>query len=539
MIDPKDWPATKVELWGVERIKPYAKNARTHSEADILAARRAIDEYGWTYPILVDELGGIIAGHRRFAASQLDPPMEEVPVLVARGWNSDQVKAYRLWDNKSTLSGGWDEGLLRTELGELQTAAFDLSLTGFELAELNVFSSGAPAAPTDGRKPTIGNLADKFFAVPFSVLNAREGWWQDRKRAWLALGIESEVGRGGNLLKKSLQDRLALVIPGHYRNVVAYVAKCRTDGLDDDAIEQKALKEFGNKKADTAARDATPGGGGPNSIYRQGPGGENEESGGGTSIFDPVLAELAYRWFCPPKGLVLDPFAGGSVRGIVASKLGRRYMGVDLREEQIAANRAQGKKLCKAPAPEWIKGDSLKIGQLTKGAKGMPADLIFSCPPYSDLERYSDDPKDLSTMEYGKFIAAYNKIIEASCELLADDRFAIFVVGDLRDEKGLYRGFHMDTIRAFEEDGLRLYNHAILVTSAGSLAMRAGRAFETSRKLGKTHQDVLIFVKGDPVKATEAIGPVEFGEPEGMEPAAPPGEFGEKVTAKDIGGEIT
>src|SRR5690242_12336191 len=61
----------------------------------------------------------------------------------------------------------------------------------------------------------------------------------------------------------------------------------------------------------------------------------------GTSIFDPVLCELAYRWFCPPDGLILDPFAGGSVRGIVASKLGRRYIGIDLSARQIEANRTQ------------------------------------------------------------------------------------------------------------------------------------------------------------------------------------------------------
>jgi hypothetical protein len=519
MIGPKNWPATKVETWDVARIKPYAKNARTHSMEDIQAARRAIDEYGWTYPILVDELGGIIAGHRRFAASQLDPPMEEVPVLVARGWNSDQVKAYRLWDNKSTLSGGWDEGLLRTELGELQTAAFDLSLTGFELSELNVFS-GAPAAPSDGRKPTIGNLADKFFAVPFSVLNSREGWWQDRKRAWLALGIESEVGRAGNLLKMS--DTV----------------------LEPDPVKRAALKNAGVPGGGQALLSGSKGGNtktetGSFSFDAAEYEGGHIPFAGGTSIFDPVLAELAYRWFCPPKGLVLDPFAGGSVRGIVASKLGRSYLGVDLREEQIAANRAQGKKLCKAPKPEWITGDSLNIGKLTKGGKGVPADLIFSCPPYADLERYSDDPKDLSTMEYGDFIKAYSKIIEASCKLLADDRFAIFVVGDLRDEKGFYRGFHMDTIDAFQFAGLRLYNHAILVTSAGSLAMRAGRAFQTSRKLGTTHQNVMVFIKGDPRKATEAIGEVECGDISEVDDSATAPlatEFGEKVLS--IGGEV-
>src|SRR5690606_601202 len=79
------------------------------------------------------------------------------------------------------------------------------------------------------------------------------------------------------------------------------------------------------------------------------------EVGSGTSIFDPVICEIAYRWFCPPNGIVLDPFAGGSVRGIVASRLGRRYVGIELRPEQVAANAAQ-LNLADGPEPEWRQG---------------------------------------------------------------------------------------------------------------------------------------------------------------------------------------
>jgi hypothetical protein len=233
-----------------------------------------------------------------------------------------------------------------------------------------------------------------------------------------------------------------------------------------------------------------------------------QETSSGTSIFDPVLCELAYRWFCPPRGLVLDPFAGGSVRGIVASKLGRRYVGVDLSKKQIAANEAQAARICDDPAPRWIVGDSQNLAALCKGLK---ADFVFSCPPYGDLERYSDDPRDLSTMTYDRFRVAYSAIIAASLRLLRPDRFACFVVGDLRDSKGFYRGLVRDTELAFEEHGARLYNDAILVTAVGSLPIRVGRQFDGARKLGKTHQNVLVFCSGDPKRATEAIGAVEFG----------------------------
>lgn len=234
----------------------------------------------------------------------------------------------------------------------------------------------------------------------------------------------------------------------------------------------------------------------------------DERTLSGTSIFDPVLCELAYRWFCPRGGTVLDPFAGGSVRGVVASRLGRPYVGIDLRPEQIAANRAQAKKLCRRPVPKWIEGDSVDLAKLTR----VQADFLFSCPPYADLERYSEDPRDLSNMSYTDFRAAYSTIIAAGVAQLKPDRFACFIVGDVRDGKGLYLGFPRHTIGAFEEAGLRLYNDAVLVTMAGSLPVRAGKQFETSRKLGKTHQNCLVFVKGDPKKATEACGAVEFGE---------------------------
>lgn len=229
----------------------------------------------------------------------------------------------------------------------------------------------------------------------------------------------------------------------------------------------------------------------------------------GTSVFDPVLCEMAYRWFCPPSGTIIDPFAGGSVRGIVASKLGRQYIGIDLRQEQIDANREQAKNICSDPFPVWYVGDSVNIDKMLDGVK---ANFIFSCPPYADLEKYSDNPKDLSNMPYGEFLAAYRKIISKALALLEDDSFACFVVGEVRDKKGNYYGFVPDTIQAFRDAGAAYYNEMILVTMVGSLPIRAGKLFVSSRKIGKTHQNVLVFCKGDAKKATAKIGAVDFGE---------------------------
>lgn len=230
-------------------------------------------------------------------------------------------------------------------------------------------------------------------------------------------------------------------------------------------------------------------------------------SSSGTSIFDPVLCELAYRWFCPPSGAVLDPFAGGSVRGIVASCLGYRYTGVELRAEQVSANRSQA-HIAAGPPPVWHVGDSRDIGKIAAGSY----DMVFSCPPYADLEIYSDDPADLSTLPYDTFRRDYTAIISETCALLKPDRFACFVVGEVRGKDGAYYGFVPDTIAAFRQAGLRFYNEAILVTATGSLPIRAGKQFRSGRKLGKTHQNVLTFVKGDAKRAAAACEAGMFAE---------------------------
>lgn len=308
---------------------------------------------------------------------------------------------------------------------------------------------GDPISP-QGLSP----LATRFIFPPFSVLDARNGDWQARKDAWLSLGLKSEVGRAGNLLGMS-----ATVLAG---------------GFDRN----------GESKARAGAED------------------EGEEGGanGGTSVFDPVLCELAYKWWAPPAGRVLDPFAGGSVRGVVAQKLGLSYWGSELRQEQVDANRAQAAALCAEPLPEWVCGDSRETL-----ADAMPADFVFTCPPYGDLERYSDDPRDISTLPYHHFIEAFSAIMRLAVARLRPNRFACVVVGDFRDKRnGHYRGFVADTIALFKAAGLPLYNHGILLTPVGSVPMRMSGQFDKSRKLGKIHQDVLVFVKGDPTIWTKA-----------------------------------
>src|SRR6185312_5321696 len=377
----------------------------------------------------------------------------------------------------------------------------------------------------------------------FSVLNAQSGAWQERKRQWLALGIRSELGRGEelNFTGEAAHD---LDVYRHRKPDAKTFGSGGpgTLGAQFAANGNAAKKQRGRKPTATifatgpspqqlaAARGyhAQPGGGPSKKSVWLGSNGkpvggngainarsEEDEEGTisqtGTSVFDPVLCELYYRWHSPKEGLVLDPFAGGSVRGIVAAALGRTYAGMDLRAEQIEENEDQAWSICNRKyEPLWLRGDSSDIvDRMDELAPGKRFDTVFSCPPYFDLELYSGDKRDLSNTTWDEFRKSYAHIIKQTTSLLAENRFACFVVGDIRDKDGLYRGLPSLTTQCFEEAGCRLYNQAILITAVGSLTLRVARQFSVSRKLGNSHQHVLVFVKGDPRKAAAACESVE------------------------------
>lgn len=818
-------------LVDVRTLIDYAGNARTHPRSQIDQIKEAYRRFGFCGVIGYAGSGLKIGHGRKIAAIEMweagepvmgpgrraELPTWHLPAIDVSGLDDDEMRALVLADNKLALNAGWDEAQLQAEIEALVAVNFDVPVLGFDQKEIDKLLGGS-----DSGKRAGGQMAEEFLIPPFSVLNAREGWWQDRKRQWLELGIKSEVGRGDNLIGRSLTDRLANIVPGHVSNAMAFIDQQRLLGQTDDEIMATATAMYGKPGL------AVPGKGGSSSpsamlpteqaksgfarVFGQdlmrGEGtnvlpGQRERPAGlggvtmqslsshpryyeqktaaearlgrqltneeferdhwvepdseiisGTSIFDPVLCELVYRWFAPKGGQVLDPFAGGSVRGIVAAALGRRYLGIDLRPEQIEANQAQwpdvsaqlagqgdsapevpplavetiegfavvrddlvlggtkrraldrliagveadeliygtpaygfaqialaascraaGKKAtvvvagrkhrhprtqlaeqlgaeivevdkggyltviqkrardlaaergawlvpfgmegeqfidaiaavarelpgpppaevwCVAgsgvlsralqrawpdaahhavqigkapevgkaklwvapekfeepaqqpppwpscdnydakawrfmrehaspgalfwnlgadideptslPAPDWRAGDSGEVLPTLE----LEADLVFSCPPYGDLERYSDDPRDISTMEVEAFDQRYREIVKLAVERLKDDRFAVFVVGDYRSKgPGFYRRLISKTEDAFEAAGARLYNEFILVTSVGSLPIRTAKQFRSTRKAGKTHQQVLVFVKGDPRRATEALGPVD------------------------------
>ena len=613
-----------------------------------------------------------------------------------------------------------------------------------DLPGLQGMGSGDGTGGSDDPDVIHRTLREQFLVPPFSILDARLGFWQERKRSWLALGLASELGRGETADGDHVRD-------------LSGIAK---SDLSAARVERESSSNL------TGAAPLPEWAVGNNVVANIAP---------GTSVFDPVLCEILYTWFCPVGGSVLDPFAGGSVRGVVASTTGRLYTGVELREEQIKANRMQwdeikdsapmvgalpdfsndslpamtpieqrgdywvkrddvfcigggrggkvrtcwtlaqgaeglvtagsrsspqvnivaqiarrlgipchvhvpqgkltpelrqaqqagaevvqhkagrnnviiararddaaetgwleipfgmecqeavdatasqvkdlpegvkrivvpvgsgmtlagiltglvqqgldipvvgvkvganptkrlnkwapkgwsklvtlvdsgqdyheqakqlewedirldsiyeakcisfleagdlfwiiGIRASEAPQvghvgvdPEWIQGDAANINKLVKGKY----DFILSCPPYYDLEVYSDLRGELSALDsYEDFLVAYRQIISETASKLKADRFACFVVGDIRDKHGNYRNFVSDTIEACLLAGLQLYNEAILITAFGTLPIRAPRIFNASRKLGKTHQNVLVFVKGKGKTAADKCGVIE------------------------------
>ena len=710
-----------------DQLLANPQNYRRHPKTQLDALEGALEEIGWIQRVIVNQrTGHMIDGHARVELS-MKRNEPQVPVLYVDLDEREEKIALAVLDPIAGLAYH-DEEVLADLLSGIETD--NAALAEF----LNQLDPSAEEAEGTDATEVRATLAEQYLVPPFSILDARQKYWADRKRTWLALGIRSEKGRGQDG-EKAGQGGLTFSVsaqPGH-------------------VLDRKQELEKRDGKTYTWAEFAEQ--------YPE------EITLGGDSIFDPVLTEISYRWFAQPGGKVLDPFAGGSVRGVVAAMLGYQYTGLELRGEQVQANRenwleirneggrtqieepednqpdltpvethgnrlmkrddlycvagvrggkvracwnlaqgatglvtagsrqspqvnivaniakrlgiparvhvpkgeltpelraaeAQGAEIIQHKAgynsviikrahddaeeqgfreipfgmesefavrqtaeqvanlpwgefdrivipvgsgmnlagllhglksqgqdvpvlgvkvgadptkrldkyapkgwkkqvkliksgqdyhdhapetvlegvqldpvyeakcipflkprdllwvvgirqtarqadqntddPTWIQADSRQADKVLQ--EGAQYDLVFSCPPYADLEVYSDDPNDISNMDYDTFIDAYREIIAKATARLKENRFAVFVVGDVRDKKGFYRNFVGDTVQAFEDAGLRYYNEAILITPTGSLAMRAGKLFRASRKLAKAHQNVLVFSKGSPEK---------------------------------------
>ena len=157
---------TEMKLVPLDKLIPYANNARTHSPAQINKLRSSLREFGFINPVIIDRDYGIIAGHGRVLAAR-EEGISEVPCVFADHLTEAQKKAYILADNRMAMDAGWDEELLRIEIEALQAEAFDIGLTGFDESELSkLFDAGKEVKDDDFdvdaqlQKPTVTKLGD-------------------------------------------------------------------------------------------------------------------------------------------------------------------------------------------------------------------------------------------------------------------------------------------------------------------------------------------------------------------------------------------
>lgn len=290
-------------------------------------------------------------------------------------------------------------------------------------------------------------LRERFLVPPFSILDAKNGYWADRKRAW----------------ERILQDRADNV-----RDIVARSNTPYINQFDND--------EFRGMKSPGA---------------------------GDISTFDPFLCEILIKWFSTDGMTIFDPFAGGIVRGGVATILNRKYIGVDISPAQIEHdvrkwNEIKGRYSDIAGSPTYLFGDA-RNAYTEKDS----VDMILMCPPYYNLEIYTNNPHDLSNAPtYNSFLSSFACIVKMCYNVLKDNSFAAVVVEEIRDKNGIMYGFVPDVIKTFMDCGFLYYNEMILENRVVSLGVRCTKYFVRSRKVGRHHQNILVFYKGD-VKTIE------------------------------------
>ena len=345
-------------------------------------------------------------------------------VQDARGLSEEEKQAFVVIDNVS--DGKWDFDVLAN--------GWDVDFEAWGLVD---WSNDTEAEDTDfddeqgankeSEEQANRQLKDVFVVPPFSILDTRQGYWQEQKKAWRELINDKGETRQGTLFKSS------------------------GDPVSD---KHKAVS-------------------------------------GGVSLLDPVLAEISIKWFGFTGCKTFDCFAGDSVFGFVSDYLGNEFTGIELRQEQadLNNNRLQSSK------SKYICDDGQNV---LKHIEEQSQDLLFSCPPYYDLEVYSDLENDASNQKtYEGFLQILKNAFTSSIKCLKENRFAVIVVGDVRAKDGFYYDFIGDVKRIFIDNGMRLYNELILIEMIGTLMLRVGASMK-NRKIGKCHQNVLVFFKGDP-----------------------------------------
>lgn len=466
---PEQQPATN--NIGDLGAAPY--NPRRISKPDFQALKRSIQEFGDLSGVVFNRTTKrLVGGHQRIEAfKQLQQPTivieERLPTInsvgtIARGHVllGDEKYTYREveWEEQwemaaniaaNRIQGEFDKDKLAEVIATLEKDLHEL--TGLATAEIDALLESVGAmGDTEAKKL----LADKFIVPPFSILDTKAGYWQERSKAWGKILGDTAATREGTLGMQSLSG-------------AAYGGK--------------------------------------------------EFAASGVSEFDPVLTEVAYRWFLPNAGgHILDPFGGSPVRSCVAGYLEHKYLGIELRPEQAQATVDAINKVGVGQYASIVCADATKITEVVPEQNQY--DLVFTSPPFYDLEVYSDNPADLSNVgTYEEFWKMYTAAFTGAVARLRNERFVVVNVTEIRDKNGVYRNFVGDNVALFRSLGLHFYNDIIIANAIGTAAIRAARNM-TSRKTVRVHQNLLVFYKGDPRNIKEQFGELAGEIPEGLDP---------------------
>lgn len=415
-------------------LKQDKRNYRKHNKKNLDLIKKSVNEVGLGRSVVIDNENEIICGNG--LVSTLD---KNTPVKVIETDGTELVVVKRT-DLKTNDEKRKQLAVMDNSTSDTSTFDFELLQADFDIETIKDFGIDVDFVIEGEEKETDvkGSLADKFIVPPFSVLDTKQGYWQDRKKQWLKIT--------GNLTETK-------------ENVL------------------------GNSDGNILA-----------SIN------------GGSSNFDPVLAEIVMQWFNVPNGKILDPFGGEQTKGVVAGELNYPYYACEFRQEQVDLNKEKTKQYKNI---NYFCGDSNNISNIISERN---FDLCFTSPPYYDLEVYSKD--DMSALgTYEEFMQQYKNIFKQCYDMLADNRFMVIKIGEIRDKNnGIYRNFVGDNISIFKEIGFNYYNEIILVNSCGTAPLRAGKLFNSTRKICKIHQNVLVFYKGDVKKIKNNYPLLDFTE---------------------------
>lgn len=465
-------------------MRQYGKNPRKITKKQLEQLKANIEELGDLSGIVHDlNSDEIISGNQRSKVIDInkcdiqiteiyDQPNQQGTVAWGYVIFEGQKLNYRQvrWDERqrekanitaNALGGDWDYDILEDKFDSIDLV--DWGLTKLEENQVKKTASNHAL------------LTDKFVIPPFSVLDSRQGYWQQRKKQWKDI-----IGANGESRKDTNMKSLEL----KYKTIYDKSKLRRAElGISFAEYLDRFVSEEEKQKV------------------------ESQSLGSGTSIFDPVLSEIIVRWFGYPGCKIIDPFAGDVYKGLVFGYLGNDFTGIEIRKEQIEEN---SKILQRFP--------NLKVNYILDDGQNVAnhfeensVDLVMSCPPYFDLEHYSDLPNDASNAPtYEAFLDILENGFAGALKCLRENRFAVIVVGDVRNKKtGFYYDLVSDVKHIFKKHNVGLYNELIFMESVASAALRAAKYMET-RKVAKTHQNVLVFYKGEQSKIKEQFKKIEY-----------------------------